>query len=96
VPSEYPLAIQPSTVASRVAVQRSCFTVHGEDNADFEALLRNTPLVEKGFFRKYAIARSRAGAIMSELEQLGVSYSNVYPDFDGLGKELKRRFWLKQ
>jgi len=96
VPSEYPLAIQPSTVASRVAVQRSCFTVHGENNADFEALLRNTPLVKKGFFRKYVIPRSRARAIMSELEQLGVSYSNVYPDFDGLGKELKRRFWLKQ
>lgn len=40
-PTSFPLAVQPSTVAVRVAVQRSCFTVHGRDPRNFEALFQS-------------------------------------------------------
>jgi len=55
----------------------------------------DTRLVKKRFFRKYVIPRGKADEILNELEQLGLSYSTVYPDFEGLARELKRRFHMK-
>ncbi len=93
-PTQLPIAVQPSTVAARVAVQRSCFTVHGTDPRDFEALF----LGKRGsrrYLKKFVLRRSRAKELVGQLEQLGVSDSTLYPDFDGLAREMKRRFLLK-
>jgi len=89
-PSELPLAIQASAVDRRVTVQRSCFTVHGTDERDFEQLLQDS-LRDKYFF-KFLISRQRAAAFLHELDALGISFSTVYPDFAGLAKELRLRF----
>ena len=43
-PSTYPLAVQASAVDRRVAVQRSCFTIHGRARRDLETMLTDTPL----------------------------------------------------
>lgn len=91
-PSELPIAVQPSNVAARVAVQRSCFTIHGTNREDFETLFSNTDLVQRNFVRKYVLPRASAEALLDELERMGVSHSTLFPDFEGLAKELKRRF----
>jgi FRG domain len=91
-PSEYPLAVLPSNVDSRVSVQRSCFMVYGKDERNVEDMLRNTSLVSDGFFKKYTISRGKAPAMLAELEAMGVSFSSVYPDLGGLATELRIRF----
>jgi hypothetical protein len=93
-PTQFPIAVQPSTVATRVAAQRSCFTVHGTDPRDFEALFlgKGGP---RQFLKKFVLRRSLAKELVKQLEQLGVSDSTLYPDFDGLAREMRRRFLLK-
>lgn len=90
-PSRYPLAVIPSNVDSRTAVQRSCFMVYGTDERDIESMLLDTALVPR-FFRKYTVPRRKAQLVHRELEAMGVSFSNVYPDFGGLATELRTRF----
>lgn len=94
-PTKLPLAVQPSNVAVRVAVQRSCFTVHGTDRRDFEKIFL-AHSAQKRFLRKYVIRRTKASAILDDLERRGVSNSTLFPDFEGLAKELKRRFWIRE
>ncbi len=76
----------------RMAGQQSCFTVHGSERRDFEALLKNTSLVRDGFFKKYLLARGRAPELLLELDELGISYATLYPDLHGLSTQLKLRF----
>ena len=93
-PTRLPLAVQPSTIAPRIAAQRSCFTVHGTDRRDFEALFQRQSKTHRRYFRKYLLPRDRASAFLRELEQMGVTDSTLYPDLDGLAREMKSRFWL--
>lgn len=49
--------------------------------------------VRGGYFKKYIINGNKATQdILKELEESGISYTSVYPDFEGLGKELEARF----
>jgi len=93
-PTQLPLAVQPSNIAVRVAVQRSCFTVHGTDKHDFETIFLRAPTAG-AFLKKYLIPRVRGPYILDELERRGVADSTLFPDFEGLARELKRRFWIR-
>lgn len=70
----------------------SCFTVFGESEVGLEEMLAETSVVQGGYFWKYLVPRSNAGAIFEELDAMGVSFSTVYPDLGGLAKELRFRF----
>src|SRR6266542_251457 len=94
-PSVFPLAIQASAVDRRVVVQRSCFTIHGTDQRDFESMLLETDLVRNGYFRKFIIPRSVAPRMLDVLTDMGISFSTIYPDFTGLATELRNRFGPK-
>jgi hypothetical protein len=95
-PKRLPLAIHPSAIDPRVAVQRSCFTIHGSDRRDLATQLSETNLAKRGFFKQFTIPRSAAPEILSELDGLGISYSTVYPDLSGLAKEFRVRFGPKR
>jgi len=90
-PSDYPLAVIPSNVDPRVAVQRSCFMIFGTNEENLEWMLAGTSLVPY-YFTKYTIPRRLAPAMREELEAMGISFSNVYPDLGGLAAELRTRF----
>jgi len=91
-PTRLPLAVQARHLDMRMAGQQSCFTVHGSERKDFEALLGATPLVGDGCFRKYLLARRLAPELLLELDELGISYATLYPDLHGLSTQLKLRF----
>lgn len=91
----FPLAVQASAVDPRVTVQRSCFTVNGWHEEDFEKMLAPTNVGEKKFFRKYVMRRSLAPKLLAEIDGMGISFSTVYPDLAGLARELKLRFGPK-
>ncbi len=91
-PTRLPLAVQTRHLDMRMAGQQSCFTVHGSDRRDFEALLADTSIVTDGFFRKYVVARDLAEPMLAELDQLGISYATLFADLQGLSTQLKLRF----
>lgn len=82
------LAIDPIYLASRIAAQRSRFTIFGKEleglqNADDES--------KKPLLAKIPIDGKAIGKIKAELKTCGISESTVFADLEGLGREL--RYW---
>ncbi|RYX80091.1 FRG domain-containing protein, partial [bacterium] len=79
----YPLAIYPTHLDERMAAQQACFTIFGNvvnglENHDSE----------KKFVESICIHKNYKKDILRQLKQLGISYYTIYPDLDGLGKEI--------
>jgi hypothetical protein len=92
IPSRFPIAVQTTFSRGIMSSQKSCFTVHGSLEQDFESLLSGTRLQRQGYFRKYIIPAGSRDAVEKELDVLGVTNSVVFPDLGGLALELKHRF----
>lgn len=87
VGTDRPVAILPTNIHPRMSVQKSCFTIHGLEK---EPLIR---LVQRrGILKKYIISKRKRHDLMSELQLLGVSESTLFPDLEGLAKELEMIF----
>jgi hypothetical protein len=86
---ERPIAIDPPHIARRVAVQRSRFTIHGRSKQGLDVLAanqRNPRLVKLTIGQKYA------ATILDELSTCGIVETSVFPDLDGLSRELKTKW----
>ena len=92
---ELPAAIYPSTVHARVTSQRSCFTLHGNDKRDFEDIFRGKSLIIEKQLIKYRIPKEYVDKVFSELSDLGITYAALFPDLDGLARELRCGFGIK-
>ena len=91
-PTKFPIAIQTTFSKSMMNAQKSCFTVHGYLEHDFESLFNGTTMQRKGYFHKYKIPQDLRACIEKELDSLGISYSVIFPGLGGLALELKYRF----
>jgi len=91
---EYPVAIYPSTIHARIASQKGCFTLHGNDKRDFETIFKDHKLINDKYLMKYRIQKEKVTEIFKELSNLGITYSSLFPDLEGLSKELKYSFNL--
>jgi hypothetical protein len=76
-----PVAIQPTNIHPRMSVQRSCFTVQGKDKSSLFDLI-------PALLRQYEVAADARANMRDDLRLLGISHSTVFPDLDGLAKEL--------
>jgi hypothetical protein len=81
-----PLVLDFPQITRRVAAQRSRFVVLG---SDFE-FLSNEFKREESFIKRICIDSNRRRAIRRELRDSGVTESVIYPDLDGLGREMKQ------
>jgi hypothetical protein len=90
--TKLPIAVQTTFSRPMMSNQKSCFTVHGRKEGDFESLLESTPLVDEGYFKKYVIPSGCCSKIEKELDLYGITYSVVFPDLRGLALELDQRF----
>jgi hypothetical protein len=84
VGSELPVAIRPTNIHPRMSVQRSVFTVHGKNKS---SLIDQVPQL----LTRYEIEPKDRVALQEDLYLLGISHSTVWPDLDGLAKELEDR-----
>jgi hypothetical protein len=80
-----PLAITPTHLSQRFAAQKSQFTIYGRDHGD--RLLKLARNQDSGI-RVIPVAGKSIPKLREELERCGISESMVYPDLDGLGREL--------
>jgi hypothetical protein len=83
---KHPVAIHPTNIHPRMSVQRSCFTIHGKCKASLKEMLPPTDL------RQYTVDPQAAERLRSDLQVLGISHSTVFPDLDGLAKDLAELF----
>jgi len=87
-----PLAVDPSHLSRRFAAQRSRFTIFGKKKAGLRSLI-NEP---RSRIVKFIVKESAISDMQRSLNTLGISESTVFPDLDGLGRELKLAFDARQ
>ena len=83
---ELPIAVDPSHVSRRLAVQRSRFTIHGKDQNGLITVASRHP----GVLFRISIEREAAPAVLNDLRTCGVSETTIFPDLEGLARELLR------
>jgi hypothetical protein len=83
-----PLALDPPHVARRVSVQRSHFTIHGTDKKGLDRLAgkKDSRLV------KITIGAAGIVNLLDDLETHGIVETTVFPDLEGLSRELLREW----
>ncbi len=75
-------AFYPSHTTARVTAQSGMFTVHPTSS---------TKLISRRMDR-VVIPASKKPALREKLFKYGVNYSSIYPDLDGISKDLKYQF----
>ncbi len=83
-----PVAIEITHINRRMQAQLSCFTVQGKDPRSLNEIYSDTDLSRKTYLWKIEIDGKCAPKLFSELRTAGVSYSTLFPDFEGLSKSL--------
>jgi hypothetical protein len=76
----------------RIAAQRSRFLIFGKD-PDF---LVTVGVGKDSRLDSFVIEKEKIPAIRQELRDAGVTESVVFPDLDGLGRELKQQWELER
>ncbi len=84
----HPLAMYPTYFDDRMAAQKSCFTVFGNK---INGLL-SFPESQKKFLDFVIIPKDFKHSILEELKLLGIDFTSIYPDLDGLGTSINHRF----
>ncbi|VGO17241.1 hypothetical protein PDESU_05837 [Pontiella desulfatans] len=88
---ERPIAISPPLLDRRVVAQSSFFTLHGglERSID-ENCMDCDESSHVNFIRKFVLSVDRE-VMLRQLTCFGITRQRVYPDLDGLGRELRHR-----
>ena len=83
---ELPIAVDPSHVSRRLAAQRSRFTVHGRDRNGLITVASG----HRGVLFRVCIEQESVSAVLNDLKTCGVSETTIFPDLEGLARELLR------
>jgi len=87
-----PMVLQFPFISRRVAAQRSQFIVFGAD----PSWLSSEAVKTESAIRCIAIDGTRMREIRVELRECGVTESVIFPDLDGLGRELNQLWQDRQ
>lgn len=86
-----PIAIDPAHVAERLRAQRSRFTAHGRDPRGL-----HTAAKSKGArLTCIRIASKAVDAMRLDLATCGIGDTTIFPDLEGLSRELSRYYNAK-
>ena len=78
---DYPAAIVPSHNSARITVQRGAFTIHGSSKAGIEKVFT-------GRLLQIVIPKLEAVPIKRALRMAGIGEFTVFPELDGLCREI--------
>src|SRR4051794_6584155 len=85
-----PIAIAPTYIVRRIAVQRGNFTLFGRDPDGLTQLGKK----QSSHLVKFIIKASAIKRIRLDLTTSGISETTVFPDLEGLSREIVR-FWTE-
>jgi hypothetical protein len=80
----YPIAIYPPHLDTRMAAQQSCFTLFGNEPKGL-----NIKDSQETILDYIDIDSNYKQKILQELKLIGISSYSVFPDLDGLGKDIR-------
>jgi len=90
-PAKFPAAVRPSHDTKTVSAQKGMFTLHGSELKGIEELMQSaTP--NTFALKKIIIASEAKKFILKELLLAGVGSSSLFPDVDGIAREIKYKY----
>ena len=100
VAAEYPMAVRPCRSTTRVVAQRGMFTIHGRKQVSIDRIRdeedEDEDEKDKEFdairLQKLVVSGDCKPRLKKELLLAGVCYSSLFPDLDGLSKEIAFRY----
>jgi FRG domain len=84
-----PLAIDPSHFSRRIAAQRSRFTIFGREKDGLKAMANGS---DESRLVKFGVQKTAIPTIKRDLRLAGISEDTIFPDLEGLGRELS--YWF--
>lgn len=90
-----PIAIDPPLAAQRMVVQHSHFTIHGSKTEGIDE--RKTELgLNEDLLKAVVVLENQQHLdyLFRHLEMLGISETSIFPDLEGLARELRMQYWL--
>lgn len=88
----HPIAVYPPHISPRIEAQKACFTIHGTTTNGIRAVYGRA--AEKRLVQ-LRISNSSAQAIRSDLITAGISETTLFPDLDGLARELRYEYGFR-
>jgi hypothetical protein len=85
----FPAPLQPPHIDRRIGAQLSAFTIHGARERGLESIARTTPDPRLAVIR---IPRANVRNIKYHLAVAGVVETTVFPDLEGLARELTAQY----
>ncbi len=76
----------------RIVAQRGAFMVFGSDTSPMETFKENTVAVTDDVLEKLLIPGAKVEGILKGLSSIGYTDSVIFPDLDGLAREIKRGY----
>jgi hypothetical protein len=86
-----PAAIRPTHASPRIAAQKGFFTIHGTERGALDRLSQS-PADRGPQLRKLTIPKDGVADMRRDLAIAGVTETTVFPELDGLSRELKSGF----
>lgn len=87
-----PVAMYGSYNSPRIVAQRGAFTVFGSDIAPMESVKSSVPKITDEVMSKLTIPGASVATMLKALSAIGYTDSVLFPDLDGLAREIKRSF----
>ncbi len=78
----YPAGFIPTFIHPRMAAQKSRFTVHGSEQISIATIDGLEHI------HRFCIDPNSRRDLLLDLDLCGISYSSIFPDHDGLGREM--------
>lgn len=90
--SKKPVAMYGSYNSPRIVAQRGTFMVFGSDVSPMENVKAATAAITDDVLSKLVIPGEKVPACLKSLTSIGYTDSVIFPDLDGLAREIKRGF----
>jgi hypothetical protein len=81
---DYPLAVFPTHIARRISSQKSCFTIHGKQEAGFSRFAVGA----NACLKKIIIPGHVVQGMRLDLQNYGIDDTTIFPDLEGLSRAL--------
>lgn len=87
-PPKYPMSLDPTFIAQRMLVQHSHFTLHGKDPRGIDEMSEELKLGDGLVKLEIRSVDESVKILRQRVALLGISETTIFPDLNGLGKEL--------
>lgn len=89
----YPIITKGIYNNSRIIAQKGLFMIFGNDLTPLEESITNNDFPDNDM-KLIIIEKNNLEILFNGLEYLGISESTIFPDLDGLSREIQRKFTL--